>query len=974
MPDWGFMEKGNKGFVAVAAVRAHGPGSSGLSHIVEREHELAQLERCLREASDGAGGAIVIEAPAGGGKSRVLADVEKIASSREMRVLRATGSELERSFPFGVAIQLFEPEWTTADRDRRATLSAGHSRLAAVLLDGKLPHPPPPSDHRYPVIHGLLWFAVKLAVPPEGGPGGPLAIVVDDIQWADRASLRFLAYLAARLADLPIALIVAVRPGEDVTDATALSALQNASAPARLRLAPLSARGIETLVRTAFPDADLAFVRACNQVAGGNPFLITELLSQVGADRRAPDAATAARLTDLAPSTIVDSVVARLGAMSPACRALATAVAVLGDRAPFGNATRLAGLQAGAASEAADALAAAQLLNPGVPLSFVHPVIRSAVLASMPPLARGRAHRHAAIIVRDDGAPIEVVAGHLPVSPAARDPIVVGALRVAACDTIGSGEHESAARSLERALAKQPPPNVYPELLAELGQAEALTGLSHAPLRLEKAVSAAEEPQRRAELALAQGRALGGQGNHAEAAAAFAGGLRELRNAETPLGDELSSAFISAAAQVPELLEAALERRREMLRGVDREPNTGQREALAQTVIHDSLGGGQRSTVRKLADLAWSDGALLAPGPAHDASFSSLTSALLVADELERDLEICDAALALARDRESLLASATASHSRAWALYERGQIAEAAVAAKGALDGPGEGSNQVRTAYGALACCYMLTGQLDRAERALTIVDDARSEIRYPFLVDVRAQLRLAQHRPREALADALLAGRVLESTFGVTNPGVVAWRSTAALAHLALGEPAAAEELAAEELELAERAEVTRAVIRNLRVLGLTSRGTSGIELLEHAARFAQRYPARLESMYALVDLGAALRRANKRAAARTPLLKGFDLSHRNGATALARRAETELAASGARSRRALLTGVDALTPSERRVAEFAGQGLTTRQMAEALFVTPKTIEFHLRHIYRKLDVNSRSQLTGLFTAKEGA
>jgi DNA-binding CsgD family transcriptional regulator len=662
--------------------------------------------------------------------------------------------------------------------------------------------------------------------------------------------------------------------------------------------------------------------------------------------------------------------------MSPACRALASAVAVLGDRALLGNATRLAGLQPGAASEAADALAAVQLLNPGVPLSFVHPVIRSAVLASMPPLARGRAHRQAAIILREEGAPIEVVAGHLLVAPAACDPTVVEALRVAARDTIGSGEHETAARLLERALAEQPPPSVYPELLAELGQAEALAGLPHAPLRLEEAISAAEEPQRRAELALAQGRALVAQESYADGAAALAGGLGELSDAETPLVDELSSAFISAASHVPHLVEQALDGRREMLGRLDNEPNAGQRRALAHTVIHDSLRGGPRSHVRELADLAWSDGALLDAGPAHDTGFSALTSALLVADELERDLEISDAALALARDRESPLARATASHSRAWALYERGQISEAAADAKAALDAPGEGPNQVRTAYGALACCHMLTGQLDRAERALTIVDDegVRGRIRHPFLVDVRAQLRLAQHRPREALADAMLAGRVLESTFGVTNPGVVAWRSTAALAHLALGEPAAAENLAAEELELAQRAEVTRAVIRNLRILGLATGGASGIELLGEAARFARSYPTRLESVYALVDLGAALRRAKKRAAARTPLHKGLELSRRHGATALARRAEIELAASGARSRRAFRTGVDALTPSERRVAELAGEGLTTRQIAETLFVTPKTIEFHLRHIYRKLDVNSRSQLADLLTANKRA
>ena len=151
--------------------------------------------------------------------------------------------------------------------------------------------------------------------------GRPVAILVDDVHWSDRASLRFLAYLVARLTELPIALIVALRPGEDLADVTALSALQNAPALTLLRPAPLSERGIEALVRAAFPDADPAFVRACNHGAGGNPFLITELLCQMRAERRLADAVTAARLAELAPSVIVDSVVARLGAMSPESRA-----------------------------------------------------------------------------------------------------------------------------------------------------------------------------------------------------------------------------------------------------------------------------------------------------------------------------------------------------------------------------------------------------------------------------------------------------------------------------------------------------------------------------------------------------------------------------------------------------------------------------------------------------------------------------
>jgi DNA-binding NarL/FixJ family response regulator len=251
---------------------------------------------------------------------------------------------------------------------------------------------------------------------------------------------------------------------------------------------------------------------------------------------------------------------------------------------------------------------------------------------------------------------------------------------------------------------------------------------------------------------------------------------------------------------------------------------------------------------------------------------------------------------------------------------------------------------------------------------ALATIDqeELRDTLRLPFLLDVRGQLRLAQNRPEEALKDAVDAGERLQAEFAADNPGIVAWRSTAALAQLALGEPSRARELAEEGLERARSIGVTRVVIRDLRVLGQAEPGAAGIELLTEAVRIGQRYPTRLEYIHALVDLGAALRRANKRAAARRPLLIGLELSHRGGASALAERALAELTATGARPRRIQLSGVESLTPSERLVADLAADGLTTRRIAESLFVTPKTVEYHLRHTYQKLEISSRKQLPG--------
>ena len=303
-----------------------------------------------------------------------------------------------------------------------------------------------------------------------------------------------------------------------------------------------------------------------------------------------------------------------------------------------------------------------------------------------------------------------------------------------------------------------------------------------------------------------------------------------------------------------------------------------------------------------------------------------------------------DAALDATRHNLSPIAFATASCCRAWPLYEQGRIVEAAADGAAGLDAIRHLQPHIRTAYGALACCHIQRGALEQAERTLVMVEnEAEDSLRHPFLLEIRAQLRLAQHRPREALEDAVRSGQWLQSDFAAGSPGASTWRSTAALAHLALGEPDRATALAAEELEQAKRIGIPRVVIRDLRVLGLAAGGVEGIALLTESVRFGETYPQRLEYMHALIDLGAALRRANRRAEARPPLRKGLELSHRGGATALAERARTELAATGARPRRLMLIGVDSLTPSERRVADLAAKGLTTRQIAKALFVTPE-------------------------------
>jgi DNA-binding CsgD family transcriptional regulator len=186
----------------------------------------------------------------------------------------------------------------------------------------------------------------------------------------------------------------------------------------------------------------------------------------------------------------------------------------------------------------------------------------------------------------------------------------------------------------------------------------------------------------------------------------------------------------------------------------------------------------------------------------------------------------------------------------------------------------------------------------------------------------------------------------------------------------LALGEHEQALRLAREAAARAEQTEVLHQRIRTLRVLGLCQAREDGIATLRAAVEYGRAGPPRLEAIHALVDLGAALRRGNQRADSRQPLQRAADLAQKAGARALHQRALTELAASGARPRRdAFLSGLGSLTPSERRIADHAAAGHSNREIAQALFVTPKTVEYHLRNVYRKLDIQTRRELTEALT-----
>jgi len=219
----------------------------------------------------------------------------------------------------------------------------------------------------------------------------------------------------------------------------------------------------------------------------------------------------------------------------------------------------------------------------------------------------------------------------------------------------------------------------------------------------------------------------------------------------------------------------------------------------------------------------------------------------------------------------------------------------------------------------------------------------------------------MARHDPARAFENFSEAGAFLVDRVCVDYT-VLPWRTDAALS---LGEPERGRQLVEHELALSLRAAAHGAIGRVLRLQGLMAGGEPGMELLRQAGTCSAAGGETLERAQALIELGAVLRRQGERVRCRVPLSEALEVAIRCGATAQAARARDELAASGARRPGKLTSGPASLTPSERRITEHASSGLTNTQIAQALFVTPKTVEYHLRHVYQKLGISGRTQLT---------
>src|SRR4051812_12905840 len=392
--------------------------------LLQRSLELAALERQVQQIRAGSGRVILVQGPAGVGKSSLVRAVAQSAGETGVQVLSACAGPLEREAGWGVVRQLFGPIGAGPEWDQ---LGVGAAALARRVLDPDPFAPAPVGDAGHAASYGLSWLAYGLA------EDAPTLLVVDDVHWTDTPSLRWLAQLSGHLTDLRLGVLCAVRSGEPVTEAATLADLVAAAPEPPLQPRPLGVDAVETLVTHRLPGADPAFVAACHAASGGNPFLLGALVDQVIAGGLEPSSEIAAKLTMFGPEQVGRSVEVQLARLPAGTSDLARAFAVLGRGALLRQAAEVAGLDLVRAHHLADGLVASGLAGRADDgFALTHPLVANALYLGLLDGERSLLHRRAARVLASERADVETVGLHLLHAEPAGEPQTVSTLRAAA--------------------------------------------------------------------------------------------------------------------------------------------------------------------------------------------------------------------------------------------------------------------------------------------------------------------------------------------------------------------------------------------------------------------------------------------------------------------------------------------------------------------------------------------------------------
>ena len=893
--------------------------------LVDRARETAVLRGLVEGTAAGTSSCVLVEGPAGIGKSRLLLEAARLAASGGLQVLSARGSQLEQSFGFGAVRQLFEP--VLGDPGHRDVVLAGAAGAAGTVFENT--DQTGEQQGSFAALHGLYWLTVNLAAD------APLLISVDDVQWCDAASLRFLAYLVKRLEGLPVLVVLARRTGEQLPDDSLLAEIALDPALTVLRPAPLTAEASATLVRERLGEGTESFVSACHRMTSGNPLLLRQLLRALEDEGVPPDVSHVDTVRAVGSRAVSALVMLRLRRMPSDVTAVARAVAVLGEDAGLPTIAALAQRPEDEVAIALDTLSRSEILTEDRHLTFVHPLIGEAVYDDLPAADRALQHERAATILHQQGAPPEQVAAHLLRAPRRGNADAVKVLRAAARTAVSRGASDSAVLLLRRALEEPVPGEERAAVLVELGLVETLVDGPAGAAHLVDAYALLDDDDReRARLAIV---------------------IARTHVFVSPPG--VATEFAArAAAAVPDGLDderqglIALQRITGFMHGL---PEAGYRAGpvpevsghgvgarmLAATLGYELLRDGEdRARAVELCRFALDGDRLLAVD--NGLLWIVAANVLLLADEDLHDF--WDRALARAHATGGLFSALSVNLWRGFTQYRHGQLDDALQSLADATEQQRMwGISDVSATYAAAFTLNVLQdqGDLPAAKAAL---DEAR---RLPWvgeggrlLREAAARLHVEDGQPDQALD--LLTTPVDHPE--VVNPAWAPWRGLKARALAALGREGEAIELADEEVALLRRWGAASSLGASLRLRG-ELRGDAGAADLREAVDVLSGSRSALESARARLSLGCSPEVADDEAV--SLLRSALDTARTSGACAVAGAAAAALARRGHVAHDPADSAAAGLTGRQRRVSDLAAAGLDVNAIAQRLFLTPGTV-----------------------------
>ncbi|MFF5242640.1 ATP-binding protein [Streptosporangium sp. NPDC000095] len=935
------------------------------SMLLEREKELARAEQAVQAAVAGNGSMMAVIGPPGVGKSallRTLAD----AAAPHARVLRAGGTLLEQDFAFGVVQQLFEPILAGAEKDRWDTWFQGTASLVQGMFFGES-HAigPNRSLRQESVLQGLNSLIANLSEDGEGGEGGEgraLVVVVDDLQWADAPSLRWLAYLARRLDGTRV--LVAAAFSEECAASDPMLLREIAASGARtLHPRPLSVGGVRRLIGEEFGEScDLEFARACHEVSGGIPASLAAMLHRLRTAGFQPVAARAGEVHAASQPFLRDRRMFCLGIQPVVVRDLAQAMVVLGDLAEPELISELAGLDSIDYKSAMQTLDRLGLLAGGESPRFVHQSVRYGIESGMSTDTRASMHRRAASLLHTVGHPAEHVADQLLQVTAGYEAWEIGVLRAAAGAALERGAGRKAARYIRHALLDRPPDSeARGRLLVDLAAAERGFDLASSVTHISQAVPMLTSVTERAEAVLWIPPAIGTV--NPSSGALVQDVARQLHErgpsyAQGDLGLRLEARTRCLGMQDAAHLGAAADRLRGF--GAEVPVSTGSgRELLAVLAYAATMTG--EVTAAEISALA---GRILEREPPRAGhaytALPLLVQALVLADTAASVTPWLEAMREQAQRQELEGVIALVNAERSMVLRASGHVVQARSTALSVADNAGSSWPEARTlSIWTLAMIALETQDVELGERVIRTSPesgDLRVVVAHRMvrgmLDAVRGDLPAALHR-------FLDSGRQL-SRCGWTNAALYPWRVWAAAVNHRLGRVQAATELADEEYAFAWAWGAPATYGRALRLRGMITPGEEGVDLLKRAVETLRRSEDRIELSRTLTLLGRRLAELGADDAEEF-VSEGTRVARERGVSWAEGDRDSELNGPALR-----LSAPERgeLTKTEETVVAFVLRGWTNQRIADSLGVTRRAVEKSLTSTYRKLGVSGRAAL----------